>query len=111
MFTHRYFSIAQQTPFKFANEKVPRRIVICDKITNWVFLAFNSITPILFGVGMVAYLPLTVICNQNPDSYCIKSSKVVFSSYISYATALLLSINSGFVLFYALYKIKQSLKT
>ena len=32
-------------------------------------------------------------------------------SNISYATTLLLSITSGCVLFYALYKIKQSLKT
>ena len=60
IFSHRYFSIAQQTPFKLANEEVPRRIVISEKISNWVLLALNSITPILYGVGVFGWTALEV---------------------------------------------------
>ena len=50
MFAQRYFEIARQVPFKLAKREVPRNVLICDRITNWVFLTLNSIPPIVFGV-------------------------------------------------------------
>ena len=51
MFAHKYFSMSRQLPLKLVNIKVPRFIVICDNITNWIFLSLNSIPPILTGVA------------------------------------------------------------
>ena len=50
MFAEKYFSMACEAPFKLAQTEVPRRILICNKITNWIFLSLNAIPPILFGV-------------------------------------------------------------
>ena len=55
MFAHKYFSMSRQLPLKLVNIKVPRFIVICDNITNWIFLSLNSIPPILYGVGFIGY--------------------------------------------------------
>ena len=50
MFVHKYFSISRQAPFKLIHTEVPRRIVVCDQITNWVFLSLNSITAVLYAI-------------------------------------------------------------
>ena len=55
MFAEKYFSMARKAPFKLAQTEVPRRILICNQITNWVFLSLNAIPPILFGVGLIGY--------------------------------------------------------
>ena len=55
MFAYKYFFMARQLPFKLAKREVPRNIVICDKITNWVFLSLNAIPPILYGIGEIVY--------------------------------------------------------
>ena len=53
MFAHKYFSMSRQLPCKLAKVEVPKRIVLCDKITNWIFLTLNIIPPIIFGVSGV----------------------------------------------------------
>ena len=55
MFAHKYFKISRQTEYKLANKKVPRKIIMCDKVTNWIFLILNGIAPILNGFGWVSY--------------------------------------------------------
>ena len=57
MFAYKYFFMARQVPFKLANREVPKNIVICDKITNWVFFSLNFIPTILYGIGGVASYP------------------------------------------------------
>ena len=51
MFAFKYFSMSRQTTFKIAKQEVPKGIVRCDKITNWVFLSIIAIPPILYGVS------------------------------------------------------------
>ena len=53
MFAYKYFKMSRQLPFKLARREVPRNVFICDKITNWILLSFNSIPPILYGVGAI----------------------------------------------------------
>ena len=56
MFAHKYFSMSRQLPLKLAGAKVPRFVIICDQITNWIFLSLNSIPPIFFGVAAIGVL-------------------------------------------------------
>ena len=53
MFAEKYFSMACKAPFKLAQTEVPRRIFICNKITNLVFLTLNAIPLILYVVGEI----------------------------------------------------------
>ena len=53
MFAENYFSMACEAPFKLAQTEVTRRILICNKITNWVILSLNAIPSILYGVGCI----------------------------------------------------------
>ena len=53
MFAQKYFKMARQVPFKLAKREVPRNVVLCDQITNWVFLSLNAIPPIIFGVTYI----------------------------------------------------------
>ena len=55
MFAEKYFSMACEAPFKLAQKEVPRRILICNKITNWIFFSLNAIPPVLWGVGAIGY--------------------------------------------------------
>ena len=53
MFAYKYFFMARVFPFKLSKREVPRGIVICNKITNWIFFSFNAIPPIIFGIGEI----------------------------------------------------------
>ena len=55
MFAYKYFFMARQLPFKLAKREVPRNVVICDQITNRIFLSLNIIPPIFFGLGEIVY--------------------------------------------------------
>ena len=55
LFAHKYFSMSRQQPYKLWNREVPRRIVLCDKITNWIFLSLNAIPPIVFGLSEIGF--------------------------------------------------------
>ena len=47
--------MARYTPYKVAQQEVPREMIRCDKITNWVFLSLNAIPPVLCGAGYIGY--------------------------------------------------------
>ena len=64
MFASKYFTMARQTPYKVAKQEVPREIVRCDNITNWVFLSFNAISPLLYGVGFIVYYAASSAGNE-----------------------------------------------
>ena len=53
MWGFKYFSVSRQMPFKLANEEVPKKMIKCQKITNWIFLTLNCIAPMLFGIGAI----------------------------------------------------------
>ena len=55
MFAFRYYTMARYTPYKVTQQEVPREMIRCDKITNWVFLSLNSVPPVLNGVGYIGY--------------------------------------------------------
>ena len=55
IFAEKYFSMACEAPFKLSQTEVPRLILICNKITNWVVLSLNAIPPILYAVGYIGY--------------------------------------------------------
>ena len=55
MFSFKYYSMSRQTPFKAAKQEMPRGMIRCYKVTNWVFLILNAIPPILSGVGYIGY--------------------------------------------------------
>ena len=101
MFAQKYFKMARQTPFKLAKREVPKNIVICDQITNWVFLILNSIPPVLYGVGSISYFEAYE--NRN-----IKSYHLFFSlARISYLVTEFIPIMSGVYLFTALYFLRK----
>ena len=53
MFSQKYFKMARQVPFKLAKREVPRNVVLCDQLTNWVFLTLNAIPPTIYGVTFI----------------------------------------------------------
>ena len=108
MFAFKYFSLSRQIPFKQAGKEVPRRIAICDKITDWVFFTLNWIAPVLLATGLVIIL---VVSSKNPDDWVNKTLKFFKMSNISYMVSISLPIISGILLFCALYNIYKSVKT
>ena len=113
MFAHKYFSISRQTPFKLANKEVPRRMIICDKITNWVFLFLNCITPIFTAVAAIGIeINFYKYYFLGKDTEKMRYLLNLYSemTVILYSITLLLPIISGFLLFCALCKIYNSLK-
>ena len=120
MFAHKYFEISRQTPFKLANKQVPRRMIICDKITNWVFLSLNCIPPVVTGVAAIGIesleykhwvLDQAVVFDLPVTD---KMAHLVFlytkMANISYYLTLSLPMISGLFLFCALCKIYNSMK-
>ena len=99
MFASKYFTIARHTPYKVAKQEVPREMVKCDKITNWVFLTLNSIPPILFGVSNIGYYIAESNGNSNTELAEILAQLVT----ISLLAMFFVPITSGIYLFMALF--------
>ena len=114
MFAHKYFEISRQTPFKLANKKVPRRMIICDKITNWVFLSFNCIPPVLAGVAAIGFEKIEYKTWVLHQPFTDKMDHLLYlylaMTNISYFVTLSLPMISGLFLFCALCKIYNSMK-
>jgi hypothetical protein len=55
MFAFKYFSMSRQTPYKLTKKQVPRSLVVCDKVTNWVFFSLNCLAPTRIWIGYVVY--------------------------------------------------------
>ena len=55
MFAHKYFTMSRQAPHKLSQKEVPRGIVVCDEIINWVFLSLNALPPVLYFVGVIGF--------------------------------------------------------
>ena len=89
--------MARQVPFKLTKREVTRNIVICDKITNWVFLSLNSIPTILFFVGEIFYHES--IANGNKKLI----PKFHAMNQITYLITEFMPIITGLYLFTALY--------
>ena len=98
--------MSRQTPYKIAKKEVPRKIVVCDKITNLVFLSLNTIPPILNGIGMVGY-DAADLNGENTEL----ANKLHQLGRISYMVTLIVPITSGIFLFTALYKINNSIRS
>ena len=97
MFAYKYFYMARQVPFKLANREVLKNIVICDKITNWVFFSLNFIPPILYGVGVIGYYEAV----SNGNEKLIPKFRGLYR--ITYLIIEFMPIMSGVYLFTALY--------
>jgi hypothetical protein len=97
MFSNKYFSMSRQAPYKLSQKEVPKSIVECDKITNWVLLSLNVIPPILFFAGYVG----PYFASNYADSFNVMRS-------VSFLVAMFVPIVSGIYLFTALYLIKKS---
>ena len=91
--------MACEAPFKLSQTEVPKRILICNKITNRVFLSLNATLPILYGVGFIGELK----ADQK-----IAHDKFLKMGNFSYDITLFTPILSGAFLFTALYLIKKS---
>ena len=101
MFAHKYFSMSRQLPLKLVNIKVPRIIVICDNITNWIFLSLNSIPPILYGVGVIGLFQ--ALSNGNTEL----ANKFSVMFYICFQITEFAPIITGVYLFTALHFIRK----
>ena len=86
---------------KLVNIKVPRFIVICDNITNWIFLSLNSIPPILYGVGAIGYYQ----ARSNGNTELAKQFSVMFN--ICFQITEFVPIITGVYLFTALHFIRK----
>ena len=101
MFAHKYFSMSRQLPCKLAKVEVPKRIVLCDKITNWIFLTLNAIPPIVYGVSSVGFVTTLKHRNWKLHATYIKIQD------ISWWITMSLPLVSGIYLFTALYFIRK----
>jgi hypothetical protein len=103
IFAFKYFSITRQMPFKLVNLKVPRSILICDRLNNVVFLRLNSIAPIT-----TAAFHITELILEYPDlpddvllELCLKIGNISCIANLS------LPLITALYLFVALYFIKK----
>ena len=101
MFAHKYFSMSRQLPCKLAKVEVPKRIVWCDKITNWIFLTLNAIAPIVYGVSSICYWKALKHRNW------LLNLKYLKIELISFKITQCIPLISGVYLFTALYFIRK----
>ena len=104
MFAHKYFSMSRQLPCKLAKVEVPKRIVLCDKITNWIFLTLNAIPPIVYGVSSVGEWKAFNHRNKKLSNTYYKIGE------ISWWITMSLPLISGVYLFTALHFIRKNKK-
>ena len=105
MFAFKYFQMSRLKPYKIAKQEVPKRIIRCDKITNWVFLSINAIPPILYGVSEFGREAAGSNDQLELSNYFHQTA------LISILATYFVPITSGIYLFTALYKINKSVKS